>query len=240
MGGPWPGGVGRDPGEMNPPGSHFDDEQDVEPAQECGIDAREVGRDDPCCLGADELHPRRAIAVTGGVDVGGSEDLPHGGCCDGVSKSGEFAVESTVAPAGVLAGESDDEFADFGFHGWPPAPRGWWLSPESGDESTMPADHCLWPDDDEDFGEASTVEHAGEHREDRPVGLGEFGSFDLALEDDELMAQREDFGVTLVAGGEHPSEARQDEFREGGERVHGSATVSGQALETPRIFAQTH
>jgi hypothetical protein len=82
----------------------------------------------------------------------------------------------------------------------------------------------------------STGEHAREHGEDRPVGLGELCSFDLALEDDELVAQREDFGVALITRGEHPSEPGQDEFRDGGERVHSSATVSGRWLKSPESW----
>ena len=41
--GPTSGGVGRDPSEMHPTGADFDDEQDVEPAQEDGVDTGEVG-----------------------------------------------------------------------------------------------------------------------------------------------------------------------------------------------------
>jgi len=59
------------------------------------------------------------------------------------------------------------------------------------------------------------------------VCFSECHSFDLALEHDELVPQREDLGVALITGGEHPSEARDDELREGGERFHGSVTVSG-------------
>ena len=47
LGGQWPRRVGGDPGEMHSTGVHLDDEQDVEPAQGCRVDAREVGRDDP-------------------------------------------------------------------------------------------------------------------------------------------------------------------------------------------------
>ena len=63
-----PGRVGGHPAEMNSPGGDLDDERDVEPAQEYGVYAREVGRDDPSGLGAEELDPRRSGAVTGGVD----------------------------------------------------------------------------------------------------------------------------------------------------------------------------
>jgi len=46
LGGPRPGRVGGDAGEVHRAGGVFDDEQDVEPVQERGVDAGEVGRDD--------------------------------------------------------------------------------------------------------------------------------------------------------------------------------------------------
>jgi len=79
------------------------------------------------------------------------------------------------------------------------------------------------------------VEHPGQQSEDCAVGCGEFRTSGLALEHDELVPQREDFGVALVAGGEQPSEPCEDEFREGAERVHGSATVSGRCPKTPEL-----
>jgi len=78
LGGPGPGGVGGDPGEMYPSGGVFDDEQDVEPAQERGVDTSEVGRDDRFRLRSEELRPGRSGPVTGRVDPGGPEDLFHG------------------------------------------------------------------------------------------------------------------------------------------------------------------
>ena len=63
LGGPRAGRVCGDPGEMHPPGSHLDNEQHVKPAQSCGVDASEVGGDDPSGLGSDELHPRRTGAI---------------------------------------------------------------------------------------------------------------------------------------------------------------------------------
>lgn len=50
------------------------------------------------------------------------------------------------------------------------------------------------------------VEHAGEHCEDRAVGVGELGAFELALQHEDLVAERQDLGVALIAGGEGLSE----------------------------------
>ena len=71
----------------------------------------------------------------------------------------------------------------------------------------MPADHSRGFHDEEHVGEASAVEHLWKHREDRPVGLGELRSVELALEHEQLVTQSEDLRVALIAGRKHPSEA---------------------------------
>ena len=153
-----------------------------------------------------------------------------------MSESGEFAVDASVSPVGVLCGESDDQLSDFGFGWWSAPLGGGWLGPVSGDEPAVPPDDRRRFHDEEHLGETPSVERAGEHCEDRAVCFGELRSFDLALEHDELVPQREDLGVALITGGEHPSEARADEFLDRGERVHGSATVSGRCPKPPRIM----
>ena len=66
LGGPRSGRVGRDAGEVDTPRSDFDDEQDVEPSQGCGVNACEVGGGDGGGLGADELDPRGPGPVESG------------------------------------------------------------------------------------------------------------------------------------------------------------------------------
>ena len=78
LGGPWPGRVGRDPSEVHATGVDLDDEQDVEPAQECRVDTREVSGDDPRRLGPNELDPRWPGPIASRVDARGAQDLPHG------------------------------------------------------------------------------------------------------------------------------------------------------------------
>jgi hypothetical protein len=119
LGGPRTGRVGGDSGEVDPSRGDFDDEEDVESAEACSVDAREVGRDDPGCLGANELRPGRSGAVTGRVDPCGAQDLSDRRGCDAVSESKKFAVDRSVTPGGVLACQSDDQSPEFGVDGWP-------------------------------------------------------------------------------------------------------------------------
>jgi len=57
LGGPWPGGVGRDSGKVHASGVDLDEEQYVETAQGGGVDAEEVGRDQGVGLAGNELAP---------------------------------------------------------------------------------------------------------------------------------------------------------------------------------------
>lgn len=123
-----------------------------------------------------------------------------------MAESVDLAVDPPVSRVRVLLSESDDKYPDLRFDWWTAAFRSGWLGPVSGDKSAAPSDDRVWSDDEEHLGETPAVEHAGQHREDGPGGLGELGAFDLALEHDELVTQREDFDVALIPGGEHPSE----------------------------------
>ena len=50
-----------------------------------------------------------------------------------------------------------------------------------------------------------------EEREDCSIGIGESWPADLTLENEELVAEGEDFCVARVAGGEYPSESAENE-----------------------------
>src|ERR1039458_244610 len=59
LGHPGAGWVRRDTGEMDDPGVRFDEEQNIEPAEQDGVDGEEVAREEPLCLDAAELVPGR-------------------------------------------------------------------------------------------------------------------------------------------------------------------------------------
>ncbi len=103
LGCPGSGRVGGDPEKMDAPCRVFDDEEDMEPFEEGGVDASEVGGEDACCLGANELCPCGPGPVAGRVDASGFEDFPNSGRGDGMSESVEFSVDSPVSPVGFSA-----------------------------------------------------------------------------------------------------------------------------------------
>ena len=80
----------------------LDEEQDVQAAQEHGVDVEEVGREDRLRLSVQERPP--GLPRPGGrrVDAGVLEDLPHRRRGQPVPKAGQLAVDAPVPPARVL------------------------------------------------------------------------------------------------------------------------------------------
>jgi hypothetical protein len=52
--------AGGDPAEVHPPGAMLDEYQNVDALQQHGVHVQEVNREDPGCLGLQELSPGRA------------------------------------------------------------------------------------------------------------------------------------------------------------------------------------
>jgi hypothetical protein len=59
LGDPGPGGVGGDPGEVHAAAVVLDHDEDVEAAQEDGVDMGEIDGEDGAGLGGQKLSPRR-------------------------------------------------------------------------------------------------------------------------------------------------------------------------------------
>jgi hypothetical protein len=70
LGDPGGGRMGGDPGNVHPAGPVLDHHQDVEAAQEDGVDVGEVDREDRVGLRGEELSPGRAGASLRGVEAG--------------------------------------------------------------------------------------------------------------------------------------------------------------------------
>lgn len=89
-----------------------------------------------------------------------------------------------------------------------------------GDESPVPADDGRWLHDQEHLIQALAIEHPRQDREDRPISLGEPRSRDPALQDEDLVAESEDLGVTVVAGSEQPRNPGQHQAKETTNQKH--------------------
>jgi hypothetical protein len=113
-------GVGGDAEDVHAAGGVLDDEEDIHPAQGDGVEMQQVAGEDGVRLCPQELSPRGPGSTAGRrVNAGAAKDLPDSGGADLVAEAGEFAVDPSVAPGGVLGGQAHDQGAQAGRDGWP-------------------------------------------------------------------------------------------------------------------------
>jgi len=124
LGGPLPGGMQGDPEDADAPGPVLDHGQDTGLGAVEQAGREEVARQDRLGLGAQELWPGRPGPPPGRVDAAGLEDLPYGGRCDSYPEVGQLAVDPSVSPFGVLAGQPADQGLDVPPGRWPASPAG--------------------------------------------------------------------------------------------------------------------
>ena len=138
LGEPGAGGVGGDAEDVHAAGGVLDDEERVEPVQGDGVEVEQVAGQDGVRLGVQELAPRWSGSPRCGVDPGGVQDRPDGGGADLVAEAGEFAVDASISPGGVLGGQAHDQGTQAGGDGWSTGPDGLG-GPAAGDQLAVPA-----------------------------------------------------------------------------------------------------
>jgi hypothetical protein len=90
----------------------FDGEQDIDSAQEHGVDVEEVEGEDALCLCGEELGLGRHGAPRRGVEASFDEDVADGAGGDEVAEVEEFAGDSPVAPTGIFLGHPWYQLSD--------------------------------------------------------------------------------------------------------------------------------
>ena len=93
--------VGRDTHDADGPAGVFDEEQDVDPLAEHGVDVEQVTGKDPVGLRSQKLAPVRPGPSGCWVQAGAFEDVSHGTGRHLVSGTGEFAADALIAPRRV-------------------------------------------------------------------------------------------------------------------------------------------
>ncbi len=141
-------------------------------------------------------------------------------------KPQELALDSLVAPARVLLGEADDQL----LHVLVERRSSWSatrVGPRAGDQPPVPAQQRLWGD--QEAGPAGPGQRAADRGKQGAVGRLQLGSWNLAAEHGELLAQHQDLQVLGgVATGEQREELDGAAQREVGEfRQHQVAPVVG-------------
>ncbi len=92
--------------DMHPPGAYLHDEQHIQPSQADGVDMEEIGGQQPFGLGSQEGPPRRIATPSGGrAELGCRPDPPYRPGTNPVADAEEFALDTAVAPAGILPGQ---------------------------------------------------------------------------------------------------------------------------------------
>jgi hypothetical protein len=86
-----------------------------------------------------------------------------------------------------------------------------WVGPAARDQAAVPAQQCLRLD--QEAGPAGSGQDAADGGQQRPVGEFQLGSWSLAAEDRELVAQDQDLkilgGIAAGEQGEQPDGAAQ-------------------------------
>jgi hypothetical protein len=104
----------------------------------------------------------------------------------------EFSLDALVAPAGVLLGQADDQL----LHVLVECGAAWStmrVGPGAGDQTAMPAQQRVRPD--EEARPARSRQHATDGGEQGPVCRLQPGTWELATQHGELVAQDEDLQI---------------------------------------------
>jgi hypothetical protein len=192
LSGPRGGGVGGDAGEVEAPGSVFDEDQGMEALEGDGVNAEEVGRDDAVGLGSEELVPGRPRASWGGVDASGVKDLPDRGRGNRIAQAGQFALYPPVTPTAVLPSQAQDELLDDGRGEGSAWAAALGERPSTGQELTVPT--LRWGDR-EDLVPALPRDQPGKRGEPDAVGRLVPNPGNLTAQHHVLMPQRQHLRV---------------------------------------------
>ena len=118
LGDPGPGGVGGDPGDVHAAAVVLDHDEDVEAAQEDGVDVGEVDREDRVGLRGQELSPGRAGPSGRGIESRRPSRSSRRSRRRRMAEADQLALDASVAPAGILAGHPQHQGPDRRCGGW--------------------------------------------------------------------------------------------------------------------------
>jgi hypothetical protein len=138
------------------------------------------------------------------------EDGANRGCRDLYPEAQHFSLDALVAPARVLPRQADDQLLDVLVERGSPGSASW-VGPGARDEAAVLAQQG--PRLDEEAGPASPRQRAADRSQQGPIGRLQPGTWSLAAEHGELVAQDKDLkvlgGVTAGELGEELDGAAQ-------------------------------
>jgi hypothetical protein len=194
--------VGGDAEDVHAAGGVLDDEERVEPVQGDGVEVEQVAGEYRVRLGPQELGPRWPGSARRWVDAGAVQDVPDGGGADLVAEAGEFAVDASISPGGVLGGQTDDQGTQAGGDGRSTGPDGLGGA-AAGDELAVPAQDGGRGDEQPEA--SADREQSGEGGDQGAVGPRYSRAWRAPLEHGELVAQDQDLDVLggVGSGAQH-------------------------------------
>src|SRR6266511_3748959 len=112
LGHPRPVRIRRDPCQMHAASRQLDEEQDVEPPEEDGVDCEEVALEDARRLLTKELRPTRLKPPGRRFDPRLAQDRPHCARRDLDAEPDQLALDAPVPPARVLPRKPNDKLTN--------------------------------------------------------------------------------------------------------------------------------
>ena len=134
-------------GQVHPAGGQLDEEEDVEAAEQDGINGEEVTSHDGAGVSTEEFAPRQASTTRGRRYALAPKHSADGGSREPVTQLAQLTLDPKVAPGGVLGGQPEDEISKVNRNGppaqWTAPPEGCPFSPH---QLAVPADGRLGSD----------------------------------------------------------------------------------------------
>ena len=191
----------------------FDNRQDVHPGsgQRHGLD--EVRGKQRVRLGTKEVRPSCRRPIRCRVDPRLSQDLPDGGRGDLDPEREQFARHPAIPPAAVLSRQAQHQRPDGPQRAGPTAPPG---PPYCGmsmrDQVTVPLENRVGPDQQPQTPQGRPRQRVKQSGQPHPIHRLEPDPLpvELALQNRELMAQRQDLDVFVaVAARQQPQQRKR-------------------------------
>jgi hypothetical protein len=185
------------PAHVHPAGIELDEEQDIEPAQQHGVHSEEVARQHRGRLGFQELTPRRASSLRGGIEAVALEDVPDARRCKVDPQDRKLPVDPAIAPRWIFPGQ-----ANHNLHG--PCGDPWttrWLrvAPLATNQLSMPTEQRVGLD--EEPRELRWGDQPAEAGKERSIRRSQGGAGHLPSKDRHLVTEHDDFdGQSGVVG----------------------------------------
>jgi hypothetical protein len=179
---------------------------------------RHAGSQSPRTPANRSSSPRPA-RTTGRVSSAASP-LGDGARGDLVAELGQFGGDDLLTPGRILAPHPPDEFAEICINGVTARRTVGARAPEEAPSGPVPADEGLWFHEQHDVHEA--VEAAGQGTDEPAIESAQSRAFDLAADDDKLLAKEQVLGDQGCAGRD---EGQDEVEQEAKEADHGSDRV---------------